>query len=58
MSSRQDEREIHLDENNLCRTQILLKIDDNIEYFLNRPYGNHHVVVYGDYREDIVNFMK
>ena len=25
----------NLDENNLCRTQILLKIDDNIEYFLN-----------------------
>ena len=48
----------NLDENNLCRTQILLKIDDNIEYFLNRPYGNHHVVVYGDYKEDIVNFMK
>ena len=48
----------NLDENNLCRTQILLKIDDYIEYFLNRPYGNHHVVVYGDYKEDIVNFMK
>ena len=48
----------NLDENNLCRTQILLKIDDNIEYFLNRPYGNHHVVVYGDYKQDIINFMK
>lgn len=48
----------NLDENNLCRTQILLKIDDNVEYFLNRPYGNHHVVVYGDYKQDIINFMK
>lgn len=48
----------NLDENNLCRTQVLLKIDDNIEYFLNRPYGNHHVVVYGDYKQDIINFMK
>ena len=48
----------NLDENNLCRTQILLKIDDNIEYFLNRPYGNHHVVVYGDFKKDIINYMK
>lgn len=48
----------NLDENNLCRTQILLKVDDNIEYFLNRPYGNHHVVVYGDFKKDIINYMK
>ena len=47
----------NLYENNLCRTQILLKIDNNIEYFLNRPYGNHHVVVYGDYEKEIVEYM-
>ena len=29
----------------------------NIEYFLNRPYGNHHVVIYGDYKNDIIKYM-
>lgn len=47
----------NLEENNLCRTQIEVAIDDNIEYFLNRPYGNHHVVVYGDYRNAIIEYM-
>ena len=45
----------NLYEDNLCRTQIYIDVDDNIEYFLNRPYGNHHVVVYGDYKE---HFLK
>ena len=47
----------NLEENNLCRTQIEVAIDDNIEYFLNRPYGNHHVVVYGDHRNAIIEYM-
>ena len=47
----------NLEESNLCRTQIEVSIDDNIEYFLNRPYGNHHVVIYGDYKNDIIKYM-
>ena len=47
----------NLEESNLCRTQIEVSIDDNIEYFLNRPYGNHHVVIYGDYKNEIINYM-
>ena len=48
----------NLYEDNLCRTQIYIDVDDNIEYFLNRPYGNHHVVVYGDHKEALINYMK
>lgn len=48
----------NLNENNLCRTQIEISIDDNIAYFLERPYGNHHVVIYGDYKEKIIAYMK
>jgi L-fucose isomerase-like protein len=48
----------NLDEDNLCRTQIKILVDENIEYFLNRPYGNHHIIIYGDHREDIINYMK
>ena len=47
----------NLYESNLCRTQIEISVDDNIEYFLNRPYGNHHVIVYGDYKEEIIKYM-
>lgn len=47
----------NLEESNLCRTQIEVSIDDNIEYFLNRPYGNHHVIVYGNYKKEIIEYM-
>lgn len=33
---------------NLCRTQIRVRILDDTSYFLTRPLGNHHMVVYGD----------
>lgn len=47
----------NLEEANLCRTQIEVDIDEDIEYFLNRPYGNHHVVIYGDYKKEIIQYM-
>ena len=47
----------NLYENNLCRTQIEISVDDNIEYFLTRPYGNHHVIVYGDHKEELIKYM-
>ena len=47
----------NLYESNLCRTQIELSVDNNIEYFLNRPYGNHHIVMYGDHKEKIEEYM-
>ncbi len=31
--------------NNLCRTQIVVKVNDT-DYFLKNPYGNHHIIVY------------
>lgn len=48
----------NLNHNNLCRTQIEVEVDNNIEYFLNRPYGNHHVIIYGDYKKEIDNYFK
>lgn len=48
----------NLEEDNLCRTQIEVRLDEGTEYFLTRPYGNHHVILYGDHKEDIVNYMK
>ena len=41
-------------ENNLCRTQIVLKLKENAvstckDYFLTNPIGNHHIVFNGDH---------
>ncbi len=47
----------NLDENNLCRTQIEVEVDENIDYFLKRPYGNHHVIIYGDHKKEIIDFL-
>lgn len=48
----------NLEETNLCRTQIEISVDENIEYFLNRPYGNHHVIIYGNHKKEIIQYMK
>ena len=47
----------NLNEDNLCRTQIKVKFDEDISYFLNRPYGNHHIIIYGDYKKEIIEYM-
>ncbi len=47
----------NLHESHLCRTQIRLRFDHDLSYFLSRPYGNHHVIVYGDYSSLIRKFM-
>ena len=47
----------NLEESNLCRTQIEVAVDNSINYFLTRPYGNHHVVIYGDHKAEIDEYM-
>lgn len=46
----------NLSENNLCRTQIRIKLDE-VSYFLTSPYGNHHIIVYGKHKDDIIKYM-
>lgn len=36
---------------NMCRTQLHLRLDEPLDYFLERSIGNHHVIVRGDYVE-------
>ncbi|MCR5078938.1 MAG: hypothetical protein K6B65_03335 [Bacilli bacterium] len=36
---------------NLCRSQIQVKVDGDVTYFLKRPLGNHHIIVYGERKE-------
>ena len=40
----------HIEENlnrfNLCRTQIRVKLEADVTYFLTHPLGNHHIIFY------------
>ena len=47
----------NLTKDNLCRTQIEITLDNNMDYFLNYPLGNHHVIVYGDYKKELEAYM-
>lgn len=46
----------NLEEDNLCRTQIKVKLE-NTKYFLTNPYGNHHIIVLGKHKDDIIKYM-
>jgi len=41
-----------------CRTQIRILVDSPISYFLTSSIGNHHIVFYGDHKEEITNYLK
>ena len=38
----------NLEEENLCRTQIKVKMDHDIKELLSKPCGNHHIIFYLD----------
>ena len=49
----------NLCETNLCRTQIRIGLDEeDLNYFLTRSIGNHHLIVNGDYEELVKEFYK
>lgn len=52
------EIESNLSEKNLCRSQIKINVFNDIEYFLRNPYGNHHVIIYGDHEKEIRDYME
>ena len=43
--------------NDLCRTQLKLKMEDGTGYFSKRPISNHHIICKGDYKEVIDAFF-
>lgn len=47
----------NLNEKNLCRTQIKVKIDGDISQLLTNPCGNHLIVCYGDETKIIKAFL-
>jgi L-fucose isomerase-like protein len=48
----------NLNKESLCRTQIRMKVDEDIKYFLQNSLGNHHLICKGDYSEIVREFFK
>ena len=46
------------DNPNMCRTQLHLRLDEPLDYFLERSIGNHHVIVRGDYAHRIETTLR
>jgi len=38
-----------------CRSQIRIKMNDDISCLLREPCGNHHIVFYGHHKDEIIN---
>ena len=48
----------NLDKESLCRTQIRIKIGEDVKYFLQNSLGNHHLICKGDYSKLVREFFK
>ncbi len=48
----------NLDEKNLCRTQIEVKVDGDVSQILKRPCGNHHIIFYGRHKKIISELLE
>ncbi|MBQ3798634.1 MAG: hypothetical protein II842_20540 [Butyrivibrio sp.] len=48
----------NLDEPDLCRTQILVRLEEDVSEILKKPCGNHHIVFYGHHADDIRRVMR
>ena len=43
---------------NMCRTQLHLRLDQPLDYFLERSIGNHHVIVRGDHADRLTVILR
>ena len=43
---------------NKCRTQLHLRLDEPLDYFLERSIGNHHVIVRGDHKQRLETVLR
>jgi len=43
--------------NDRCRSQIKIKLNDDVTYFLKSSLANHHQIVYGHHQREITDYM-
>jgi L-fucose isomerase-like protein len=48
----------NLNEDYMCRTQLKIRLDNDISYFLRNPIANHHLIIKGDHTKLINRFMQ
>jgi L-fucose isomerase-like protein len=48
----------NLKDKNLCRTQVRLKLKQDVKYFLQDSIGNHHLICKGDYSKLVKEFFR
>ena len=48
----------NLNYDNLCRTQIEVELEENVNQLLTNPCGNHHIIFYGDYVDEIKELLR
>ncbi len=42
---------------NMCRTQVRVKLNHPVDYFLTNPLGNHHIVIQGNHEDKLKYFF-
>lgn len=47
----------NLHKTNLCRTQVKISFDEDIDNLLNKPCGNHLIIFRGNHKEEIINIF-
>ncbi|MHA2141783.1 MAG: hypothetical protein ACXADC_06960 [Candidatus Thorarchaeota archaeon] len=47
----------NLENETACRTQIRVKLDEPVNYFLEESLANHHIIILGDYAEEFRKFF-
>lgn len=47
----------NLNRDNLCRTQIKVKFNNDISSILIRPCGNHHIIFYGKNKAQVIKIL-
>lgn len=47
----------NLERSNLCRTQLRIALDEDANYFLRRPLGNHHLICRDDHSTLLEQFL-
>ena len=43
---------------NMCRTQLHLRLEEPLDYFLERSIGNHHVIVRGNHKQRLESVLR
>jgi L-fucose isomerase-like protein len=48
----------NVEDESACRTQIKIKLNEPVDYFLKNSIANHHILILGDYMEIINLFFE